>query len=213
VRSSERERHRWARELHDETLQQLGAMKLMHEIALERRDPDVFRRTVERAMAQFDETIESLERLISELRPAALDELGPGAALEALADKLNSTSDLEVEIDVNLAFEDERETTRHTEELETTLYRVVQEALNNVVKHAGANTVTISVIENGDRIEVSVADDGSGLVDDRRHQRYGLRGIRERVDLIGGEVQIDSSPGEGTTIRASLPVSRRDAGA
>ena len=212
VQSSERERHRWARELHDETLQQLGAMKLMHENALQRDDPEVFRRTVERAAAEFNDTIESLERLITELRPAALDEFGPGAALEALANKVSTTSDLEVDVKIDLAFERERESTRHTSELETTLYRIVQEGLNNVIKHADAERVSISVIENGDRVELVVADDGKGITGGGANQRFGLRGIRERVELAGGELTIESAPGEGTTVRASLPVSRRDAG-
>jgi signal transduction histidine kinase len=211
VRSSEQERNRWARELHDETLQQLGAMKLMHETALERDEPEVFRRTVQRAAAEFDDAIESLERLITELRPAALDELGTGAALEALADKVDSTNEIRVEMDVDLAFEAKREPTRHTSELETTMYRIVQEALHNVIKHAEAESVSVSVIENGNLVELAVADDGKGIANGEVRQRFGLRGIRERVELVGGELEIESAPGEGTTVRAALPVTRREA--
>lgn len=212
AQSSERERRRWARELHDETLQQLGAMKLMHEGALKRDEPDLYRRTVERAAAEFGDTIESLERLITELRPAALDELGTSAALEALVEKIGTSSDLKVGLEIDLAFEGNRDSKRHSTELETTVYRIVQEGLNNVLKHAEADSVSISVIENGDRLELTVADDGKGFVEAHEHERFGLSGLRERVELAGGELTIESAPERGTTLRATLPVTRGDAG-
>jgi signal transduction histidine kinase len=212
AQSSERERRRWARELHDETLQQLGAMKLMHEGALKRDDPDLYRRTVERAAAEFGDTIESLERLITELRPIALDELGTAAALEALVEKIGTSSDLKVDLEIDLAFDGNRDSKRHSTELETTVYRIVQEGLNNVLKHAEADSVSISVIENGDRLELTVADDGKGFVEAHEHERFGLSGLRERVELAGGEMTIKSAPERGTTLRATLPVTRGDAG-
>ena len=210
IQSSERERRRWARELHDETLQQLGAMKLMHESALKSNDPDALRSAVERAAAEFDNAIESLERLITELRPAVLDELGTGAALEALTDKVSATSDLEVEVEIDLAFEREREPARYPPELETTIYRIVQEGLNNVIKHAEANRVSISVAEIDGRVELVVADDGKGIAGAEANDRFGLRGLRERVELVGGELEIKSSPEEGTSLRAILPATLRD---
>lgn len=210
ISASERERNRWARELHDETLQQLGAMKLMHESALERDDPEVYRRTVMRAAASFEEAIESLEQLITELRPAALDELGAEAAIEALAAKVSETTGLAVDVDIDLAFEASREVTRPTPELETAIYRIVQEGLNNVIKHAEAQHVAVSVKENGERIELAVIDDGKGIPEGAGRERFGLRGMTERVELVGGELEIDSDPGAGTTIRATLPVARRD---
>ena len=209
IRSSERERQRWARELHDETLQQLGAMKLMHESALGRQDPKMLRRTIEGSVSQLEETIESLERLIAELRPAALDELGTEAAVEALAEKVRSTTGLGVEATIDLSYERKREPARHTEELETTIYRILQEALNNVIKHAEATKVLVTVIERDGEVRLAVADDGKGIRGGEATRRFGLRGIRERVELVGGELEIDSAADRGTIVRATLPAARR----
>lgn len=210
IESSEAERRRWAMELHDETLQQLGAMKLMNESALQTAEPDAMRNTLERSVAQIEDSIASLEGLITELRPAALDELGAAPALEALIDRL-STADtgLEYRLELDLAFDAGRESTRLAPEMEATIYRIVQEALNNVHKHASASTARIAVLEDEEHVLVTVSDDGRGF-DPAVHsgERFGLVGMRERVKLARGELTIESKPGEGTRVSARLPARR-----
>ena len=155
IEASEAERRRWARELHDETLQELAALKLMHTSALQTGDPEALRTAVERSSDGFDAAIDGLEHLINDLRPAALDELGPGAALSTLADKTRGSAGIEVALDVDLAFERGDEPTRHTPELETAVYRIVQECLTNVSKHADATSVTVSIHEVEGRVEIA----------------------------------------------------------
>jgi signal transduction histidine kinase len=210
ISASENERRRWARELHDDTLQQLGAVKVMHETALLRGDEALMRRSLERASEQLHETIASLEGLITELRPAALDQLGVAAALEALIDRAQATSGLRVSANIDLAFGDGE--ARLTPELEATVYRLVQEALNNVIKHADATEVRIAMAERDGELALTVADDGSGFEVDQAPQRFGLIGMRERVLLAGGQLEIESAPGSGTRLRAILPLSYADNG-
>ena len=126
---SERERKRWARELHDETLQELGALNVMQESALQVDDAESARRALAKSNEQVGQIISGLQGLITELRPAALDQLGVEAAVEVLVDRLRSRSDLEIAVDIDLAYEQGREPTRQTPELEATIYRLIQEAL------------------------------------------------------------------------------------
>ena len=212
IASSERERQRWARELHDETLQELGALNVMQESALQVEDTEAMRLALARSNDQVGRIIAGLQGLITELRPAALDQLGPAAAVEALADRMRSRSDLEIEVDIDLAFEAGREPRRHTAELEATLYRTVQEALTNVVKHADASRVRVMIEERESVVTVTVEDDGQGLdEEDVEHDGFGLLGMRERVALAGGELSITSTPGAGTRVSATLPVERAPA--
>ena len=95
--------------------------------------------------------------------------------------------------------------------MEATVYRIVQEALTNAVKHAGATTVVVEVEDRGGRLRLSVADDGSGFEPEQGHEGFGLLGMRERVALVGGEFAVVSRPGQGTAVSATLPVPvRRD---
>ncbi len=191
---SERERKRWARELHDETLQELGALNVMQESALQVDDAETARRALAKSNEQVGQIISGLQGLITELRPAALDQLGVEAAVEVLVDRLRSRSDLEIGVDIDLAYEQGREPTRQTPELEATIYRLVQEALSNVVKHSGAEHARVKVEENASTVTVTVEDDGSGLPADGNGQGFGLIGMRERVELRGGELAVESAP-------------------
>jgi signal transduction histidine kinase len=203
IDSSERERRRWARELHDETLQQLGAIRVMHDIALQRGDQVTMRKALERASDQLEETIAGLEGLITELRPAALDQLGVAAALEALVERTQGTTDLQITAEVDV---DSGENGRLTPELESTAYRLVQEALNNVVKHAGAQKARISMTLEGDWLDLQVEDDGRGFDPGGVPQRFGLIGMKERVAGARGELEVKSAPGAGTQLAARLPL-------
>ena len=211
IEATEQERRRWAMELHDETLQDLGALKVIAEGALARSDPAQIREAVTKASAQLEETIAGLESLISELRPASLDELGVAAALETLVARVGERTTIEVEADVDLAFERGDEPTRHTPRLEATIYRIAQEALNNAAKHAGGSRVTIAVKERDDLVVLTIEDDGGGFDPATAgDDRFGLHGMRERVELLNGELEIDSAPDRGTRVLARLPVERRD---
>jgi signal transduction histidine kinase len=201
IRASEQERRRWARELHDETLQDLGAMKMGLETARAAGRPELLDESVERAVDQLDLTIRGLQSLITELRPAALDELGLRPALEALVERTRATSGVDVELRVDLAGKRQLDP-----EVATTVYRLVQEALTNAAKHANADTVNVEILETASDLSVMVRDDGSGFgPEDRKDGGFGLIGMDERVSLVGGRLDLDSAPGRGTTVRARLP--------
>jgi signal transduction histidine kinase len=210
VEASERERRRWARELHDETLQELGALKVLLEGARRSDRPGALPDAIDRAVEQIQLSISGLQGLITELRPAALDELGTGPALDALIKRTAATSGLDIRAHVDLAYEQGRSPSRHSAEVESTTFRLVQESLTNVVKHAGAERVDIDVTEDAGRIAVSIRDDGRGFDPTRRGEGFGLLGMRERVSLVGGELSVESAVEAGTTVTASLPASRAE---
>jgi signal transduction histidine kinase len=210
IEASEAERRRWARELHDETLQALAGLRVGLSSA-KRGSEDELREAVDAAVESVTEEIANLRALIVELRPAALDEYGPAAAIESLAERTSAREGIRVDACVDLAFERGDEPTRHTPELESTVYRLVQEALTNAVRHAGATQIHIDVVEHNGCVDVAVADDGRGFDPDTTHSGgFGLTGMRERVELADGELDIGSDGG-GTTVRARLPVRRRAA--
>jgi two-component system, NarL family, sensor histidine kinase DevS len=203
IRASESERQRWARELHDETLQELGALKLMLESAYRSGRPDAIQDAVERSLDQLTSSITSLQGLITELRPAALDELGLQPALEALVSRTSARFGLEVDASFDLASAGDR--SRLSGEIESTAYRLVQEAINNVVKHAQAERIQVEVIEAGGSVHLTVRDDGNGFDPSRTDGGFGLIGMQERVELVGGRLSIKSARGRGTEVRAELP--------
>jgi signal transduction histidine kinase len=200
--ATEAERHRWARELHDETLQALGGLKILLSGAIRLDDPEAMRGAMREATQQLTGDIESLRALIAELRPPALDQLGLAPALKSLAQRTGAGNDVEVRAEVELP--DDR---RLTPELETTVYRVVQESLTNVVKHARASSIDIAVRCADEAVDVSVADDGIGFEAEAvAGNGFGLAGMRERVELAGGELSVLPGAGAGTVIRARLPL-------
>jgi signal transduction histidine kinase len=205
--ATESERARWARELHDETLQGLAALRLSL-AAIGKAAPEQVEELVERAGAEVEEEIVKLRSLITDLRPAALDQLGAGPALEALAERMRLRG-LEVDLRLDPAFEAGRASTRYDEELETAVYRIVQEAMNNAVVHGEASRVEVEVAEHNGAVTIVVRDDGGGFDTTRRSDGFGLRGMRERAELLDGSVEVDSAPGRSTTVRAMLPARRR----
>ena len=210
IEASEQERRRWARELHDETLQDLGALKVLLQGALQSGRPNAVTAAVDRAVDQIQLSISGLQGLITELRPAALDELGAGPALDALITRTAATSGLDIRARIDLAYEQGRGAGRHAPEVETAVYRIVQESLTNVVKHAAAEHVHIEVTENAGRVAITVRDDGRGFDPAERGEGFGLLGMRERVSLVGGELRVESASAVGTTVSAVLPAMRAD---
>jgi signal transduction histidine kinase len=201
VEAQELERSRLARELHDETGQALTSILLgLKSIRAAHSEAEA-----ERAEADLRELIvqalQDVRRLAVELRPTALDDFGLAAAVERLASTFGERTGIETALETNLP------DGRLLPEIETVLYRVIQEALTNVVKHAGARRVSIVLTQRGDGIRAIVEDDGRGFeAGDVRHDALGVIGMRERVALVGGTLEVESAPGAGTTLAAYVPV-------
>jgi len=213
VRASEQERMRWARELHDETLQELAGLKVMLSSARRAAEREQLDAAVDDALGLVGSAIANLRALITDLRPASLDELGTEPAVEALVERVRGQTGLEIELAIDLAYERGIATVRHTPEIEIAVYRLVQEALTNVAKHAGATRVTVEIADpDGDEgfVHVEIRDDGDGFDPATADGGgFGLLGMRERMALVDGELQILSAPGKGTTVIARIPLARR----
>jgi signal transduction histidine kinase len=205
IEASEQERRRWARELHDETLQGLGGLQMLLSSAV-RQDDERLRAAVRDAVEQIGIEIANLRSLIVELRPPALDEIGLVPAIETLAQRIASSEGLTVETNIALALEDSE---RLAPDVESTVYRVVQEALTNVAKHAAATRLEVELLMEGDAVMVLVRDDGRGFRTEAPAIGFGLVGMRERVALVSGEVSVESEEGRGTIVRALIPARRR----
>ncbi|AKJ29492.1 PAS domain-containing sensor histidine kinase [Caldimonas brevitalea] len=206
----EEERRHISRELHDELGQRLSAirMEVASLVMAPVEDDDLGRRVAE-AVRMIDETVASVRRIAADLRPAMLDDLGLEAAVEWLAQDWSSRTGLQ--IDVLYAVGE----TQVSDAAKTAAYRIVQEALTNVSRHARARRVSIALrLEHG-RLAVSVEDDGRGMSASAlpKPRSYGLIGMRERALQLGGSVSLQSSPGLGTRVQATLPAAASAAGA
>jgi len=217
MEARERERTRWAREIHDESIQGIGALRMKLANARDLDDRGAMADTVDAVLAGMDQEIEGLRHLITELRPAALDDLGLEAALDALARRAQAIDGLDVQIAINLDPEGERGEGRLDSELESTIYRIVQEALTNVGRHAQATKAAVSISEREGRLHASVTDDGRGLPDaaqlgprgDGLEGGFGTSGMRERAELVGGELELAPAPSRGTVVRLTVPLAGR----
>jgi signal transduction histidine kinase len=203
VEATEQERRRWARELHDETLQGLGLLRIGLTAALAR--PGADREAAMRAAADgLAEEIGRLRALINELRPAGLDELGLEPALHALVERTRRVTPLPIDVTIDLG-----DGPRLSPDREVLAYRIVQEALSNVLKHARARAVRVVVARDERGLDVLVGDDGAGFDPDRGTAGVGLIGMRERVELAGGRLELTSHPGRGTQVAAHVPAGGR----
>jgi signal transduction histidine kinase len=198
VAAQELERKRLARELHDETGQALTSI-LLGLKAVEGADSGAHRETVAHLREQVKATLQDVRRLAVELRPSTLDDFGLVPALQRLVDTFTEQTGITVQLEAPLGEE------RLPEEVETTLYRMVQEALTNVVKHAQARTVSVVVRRRNGTVTAVVEDDGRGYAGDGG-QGLGLVGMRERADLVNGRLSIESRPGAGTTLSLEVPL-------
>lgn len=199
LESAEAERGRWARELHDETLQALGGLMVLLSGAARSDDPARLRAAASEAVEHVGREIENLRSIIAELRPAALDTLGLGPALETLVRRAAERQDLEIAATIELD-----EDRRLSPDTETAVYRVAQEALTNVIKHARARRVELTVRREGDRVVLRVVDDGEGFDAEASTGGFGVAGMRERAILAGGRVEITPSA-SGTAVEATFP--------
>lgn len=208
--AAEQERARWARELHDETLQSLASLRIGLAAQLRRASPGPLADAVGEAIAQLETDIGNLRSLITELRPALLDDLGTQAAIRDLAERAGGRG-LEVDVTLDLAYENGRASDRHTSELETAIYRIIQESLTNASKHGEAKRATVTVEEDETMIRIIVQDDGGGFDTTAKSSGFGLLGMHERAELLDGTLEIQSAPGQGTTVKAAFPAQRRTA--
>ena len=198
----EQEKSRIARELHDELAQSLTALK-MDTIWLRdhaRVDPQAQAKLAQ-MLALLDGAVASVRRIAADLRPRVLDDLGLVPAIEWVVQNFTQRTGVPCALDIDQSLELE-------EPFATGVFRMVQESLANVGKHARAGRADVAVHRRGDHVVLSVQDDGVGfrMGDPRKPQSLGLVGLRERAQLMHGEVRVDSSPGAGTRVEARIPV-------
>lgn len=198
----EEERKRIARELHDELGQSLTALKIDLDWLQARhvaQDAKVAGKLL--SMGQvLGKTVESVRRIAEDLRPGMLDDLGLAAAIEWQVEQFQERTGIRCELAMN------RDEFELDDRVATSVFRIIQEALTNVARHAEADAVSIAVEENDGKIRLEVRDNGKGFQPGPKKRSYGLLGIRERVNMLGGEVEILSKPGDGTSVRATIPL-------
>jgi signal transduction histidine kinase len=201
VEGQELERRRLARELHDETGQALTSILLGLKRVEEAKTEEDAHGAASELRAEIVKTLQGVRRLAVELRPKALDDFGLVPALERLAEAFGGDSGIAIDLEANVGDD------RLPPEMETALYRIAQEALTNVAKHARAQHVSVVVTRRHGSVTILVEDDGRGFGarggDD---DGLGLVGMRERVGLLGGRLAIESTEGSGTTIVAEVPL-------
>lgn len=201
LKTREDDRARIAREIHDELGQSLTALKM--DVAwLQRRDTGLdatWAQKLHDISEALDQTVGTVRRIASDLRPGLLDDLGLAAAIEWQAEAFQAHTELLCQADVQLA-------DSPPNDVATALFRIVQESLTNVARHAQATTVVIRMTSEPDCWELTVIDDGVGMVapETAGLASVGLTGMRERVRLVGGQLSIESTPGHGTTVRARV---------
>jgi signal transduction histidine kinase len=203
--AQEEERRRLARELHDDTLQSIIGLKQRVQLAQKNAADEASRLSLHELETIAEQTIENLRRMTRALRPVYLEDLGLVTALEMLAREMEDASN------VKMTFQKQGNEKRLTGVVELALYRMAQEALNNVARHARASHVVLGINFNHDKIEMQVIDDGVGFeapntpADFAPSGHFGLLGMYERADLIGARLNIRSTPGKGTHLTIQLP--------
>ena len=205
LEAAQQERIRLAADLHDGPVQELTAMSYGLERVdrrLQSQGPEAARELLVQQKDALLEVTRTLRNLLSELRPPAIDQHGLAGAIKLHGDAFAKQAKLNVNIEVEVE-------ERPAPEVETIVYRVMQESLTNVAKHAAASNVWIRLIADQDRVDLTVRDDGTGFDPEQaarmlENGHYGLAGMRERVELGGGRLNLQSQPGQGTTIHVEL---------
>ena len=201
VSGQELERRRLARELHDETGQALTSILLGLRAVEEAGNPHEMRTAASHLRELVVGTLQDVRRLAVQLRPKALDDFGLVAAVERLVQTFSEATAIRVDLEAQLGDE------RLPAEVETTLYRIVQEALTNIVKHSGALRVSILLVRSSGSATVVIEDDGQGFDPaELREDGMGIIGMRERVELHEGRLTVESTPGSGATFVAEVPL-------
>jgi two-component system, NarL family, sensor histidine kinase UhpB len=195
--AQEDERARVARDLHDEVNQSLTGL-LLHLEAARRDAPPQLVPELTETKALANRAMDELLDVARQLRPTALDDLGLAAALTAHVEELRRRTGIETSFAVDGELSD------LDGEAQLVLYRVAQEALSNAARHSGAEHIDVRLRRAGSRVELTVSDDGRGFSFDEAEGGLGIAGMRERALLVGGEVEIESRPGTGTTVKLVL---------
>jgi two-component system sensor histidine kinase UhpB len=202
LRVQEDERRRLARDLHDGVGQNLTALK--HRLAHLRDSmeaiPGPLREGLDAAIALCADTLEDTRELSRLLRPTILDDLGLEPALRWLGRSIGEAAGVAIAVEIEPLPEVDGER-------QTLLFRIAQEALNNIAKHARARSVLLRLVERAGRLQMQVVDDGVGFDATARAEGSGLSGMRERLRLFEGVLEVHSSPGHGTRVRAVVPAS------
>ncbi|MGB8875176.1 MAG: GAF domain-containing sensor histidine kinase [Solirubrobacteraceae bacterium] len=201
IAAAEQERARWAYELQDGTLQNLAALRVGLAAQLREDDPDTLQDVVREAVGQLEAEIANLRSLISELRPTVPDDIGVHAAIEGIVERARRDG-LKVALAIDLGG---GEAEPNSTELEIALYRITQEALTNARKHGGAHHVQVQIQAYDRYVRLTVDDDGRGYDPDTQTDGLGLHSMREHAQLLGGTLQIKSTPGRGTQITVDFP--------
>jgi signal transduction histidine kinase len=199
VSAQELERQRLARELHDETGQALTSILLGLKSVEDAKSASEASAAAGELRELVVTTLQDVRRLAVELRPKALDDFGLVSALERLVETFHEQTGIEVDLEPRLGEE------RLPSDVETTLYRITQEALTNVVKHAQAKHVSIVLTRRDSSVSAVIEDDGRGFTAGSDGDGLGLLGMRERIALVGGRLEVESSPGSGTTLSVEVP--------
>lgn len=203
----EEERTRIAREVHDELGQALTGLKLDLALVSNRlpRSQRLLLDKLETMAGHIDETIQSIRRIATELRPGILDDLGLIAALEWQANEFQSRTGIVCQVTSTL------QDTQLDADLNTAFFRIFQETLTNIMRHANATRVEVNSTQEGGRFILTVRDNGRGILpgEARDRRSIGLLGMEERAALLGGEFEITGEPGRGTTVTVRIPLVRR----
>ncbi len=205
--AQEAERHRIARDLHDEVGQTLTSLLIGFRTITDAKSLEVARVRALELRETTSTLLEDIKRLARGLRPSVLDDLGLVPALERLTLDISRVHDVDVSLKTSGL-----PAVRLPEAVEVTVYRIVQESLNNTVKHAEARTAQVSISRVADELEVSIQDDGHGFAAQSAQKlmadgHLGVAGMHERAALLGGSLMVQSKPGAGTLVRARLPLS------
>jgi two-component system sensor histidine kinase UhpB len=196
LRAQEQERARVARDLHDEVNQSLTGLLLRLEAVREDAPPELAPE-IARTKALANQAMGELLSLARQLRPTALDDLGLVAAIDGQVEQL-ADAGLAAELNAEGDFSD------LDDDVQLVVYRVAQEALTNASRHAEASRIDVSLRRSARGVELTVADDGRGFAFEQSEGGLGIAGMRERALLVGGELTIESRPGQGTTVRLSV---------
>jgi PAS domain S-box-containing protein len=201
VEAEENERRRLARELHDQVGQNLSALNINLDIVLGSLKETSLRRRLEDSLKLVDSTLQSIENVMADLRPALLDEYGLAAALAWYGEEYSQRTGIQVAVQAGDAGAALRPETA------VALFRIAQEALNNAAKHSSAKRITVQLEEQAGELMLSISDDGKGFdLAQAPRGRWGMTTMRERAEAGGGRLSVESSPGKGTTVRARLPL-------
>jgi signal transduction histidine kinase len=200
VEAQELERARLARELHDETGQALTSILLGLRTLEQTVESEEGCAAIGSVRDLVVSTLHDVRRLAVELRPAALDDFGLAPAIERLVDTHRQDDSVDIDLEIQLGDD------RLPADVETTMYRIVQEALTNVVKHADAGQVSVVIRRTDGAAVLVIEDDGAGFEPSDETPGLGLTGMRERVALVGGRLRVEAGRGSGTTIAAEIPL-------